>query len=65
MWVGAVALTLVYWAYFNWQIWRDSLTGFADGANIGLGLIMMAAPFAILLLLKAMSLLLRAFAQPK
>ena len=61
----ATALTTASWAYSSWQIWRDSLTGFAGGANIGLGLIMMAAPFAILVVLKAQSLTLRALARRK
>lgn len=48
LWAIAILLTALSWIYAVWQIWRDSLTGFAGGANIGLGLIMLAAPFAIL-----------------
>jgi len=55
-WLTAVALTLVSWTYAVWQMWHDSLTGFAGGANIGLGLIMMAAPIVIAVVLTAASL---------
>jgi hypothetical protein len=44
-------MSVGFWTYFVVQTWRDSLTGFAGGANIGLGLIMLASPFAILALL--------------
>lgn len=57
MWVTAVLLTGVSWTYYVWQVWRDSLSGFESGANIGLGLIMLTAPFAILLVLKGVSML--------
>ena len=46
-WLVSIGLTLVSWGYAVWQVWKDSLTGFAGGANIGLGLIMMAAPVLI------------------
>ena len=55
-WIAAVALTLVSWTYAVWQLWRDSLTGFAGGANIGLGLIMMGAPIVIAVVITAASL---------
>ena len=55
-WITAVSLTLVSWTYAVWQIWHDSLTGFAGGANIGLGLIMMAAPMVIAVVITAASL---------
>jgi hypothetical protein len=45
LWLIAVGLQSAFWCYFVWQIWQDSLTGFAGGANIGLGLIMLASPF--------------------
>jgi hypothetical protein len=55
-WTTAVALTLVSWIYAIWQLWQDSLTGFAGGADIGLGLIMMAAPIVIAVVITAASL---------
>lgn len=59
MWITAIGLSILSWSYFTWQIWRDSLTGFAGGANIGLGIIMLASPFAILLVLVLLSVALR------
>lgn len=52
-WLLAIALTSAFWCYFVWQVWQDSLTGFAGGANIGLGLIMMASPFVTIVCLAA------------
>ena len=46
-WLLAIVLGAAFWCYAAWQIWQDSLTGFAGGANIGLGLIMLASPFVI------------------
>ena len=63
MWLTAVVLTCIAWTYYVWQVWRDSLTGFAGGANMGLGLIMVASPFLILAVLKGVSFVLKA--QPK
>ena len=63
MWLTAVVLTCMAWTYYVWQVWRDSLTGFAGGANMGLGLIMVASPFLILAVLKGVSFVLKA--QPK
>jgi hypothetical protein len=51
LWWSGIAMSVGFWTYFVVQTWRDSLTGFAGGANIGLGLIMLASPFAILALL--------------
>ncbi|HEX8363846.1 MAG TPA: hypothetical protein VF603_01020 [Allosphingosinicella sp.] len=48
LWSIALALTIASWIYVVVQIRLDSLTGFAGGANIGLGLIMLASPFVIL-----------------
>jgi hypothetical protein len=59
LWITAVALTLGTWAYAVWQVWQDSLTGFAGGANIGLGLIMMGAPIVIACVITAASLVSR------
>ena len=59
MWTAAVLLTSAFWGYFAWQIWRDSLTGFAGGANIGLGMIMIASPFVVLAAMKGVSMFLR------
>jgi hypothetical protein len=55
LWITAVAFSLLTWTYAAWQVWRDSLTGFAGGANIGLGLIMMGAPIVITALVVAFS----------
>ena len=55
MWIVAIGLTLASWTYAVWQVWRDSLTGFAGGANIGAGLIMMAAPLLFAIILTAYS----------
>jgi hypothetical protein len=60
LWVVGVVLTIASWAYAVWQVWRDSLTGFAGGADIGLGLIMIAAPFVILSILLGLRSTLRA-----
>lgn len=51
LWGVAVALAVLFWTYFVYQIWRDSLTGFEGGANIGLGLIMMVSPVVSLVVL--------------
>jgi hypothetical protein len=64
MWIVAFVLTCGSWTYYVWQTWRDSLTGFAGGANIGAGMIMMAAPLGILLILKGVSWALRSRAAP-
>ena len=55
MWAIAVAFTLLLSGFDTWQVWRDSLTGFADGANIGLGIIMTAAPLVVSAILAALS----------
>ena len=55
LWGGGIILTACFCAFATWQIWRDSQTGFAGGANIGLGLIMLASPFFIILVLGAIS----------
>lgn len=47
-WAIAILLPSCFAAFAVCQLWRDSLTGFAGGANIGLGLIMMASPFITL-----------------
>lgn len=47
-WVLAILLPSLFAVFAVYQFWRDSLTGFAGGANIGLGLIMMASPFVTL-----------------
>jgi hypothetical protein len=59
LWGTATVLTFAFWTYMPFQIWRDSLTGFAGGANIGLGLIMLASPFIILFLLAIVALVAR------
>ena len=64
LWTVATLLTALFSAYFVWQIWRDSLAGFAGGANIGLGLIMLASPFAILIIVGIVALILRGDVRP-
>jgi hypothetical protein len=49
LWATAILLAVLVWAYCVYQTWLDSRTGFEGGANIGLGLIMLASPFFILL----------------
>ena len=56
MWVTAVVLVATLWGYVIWRTWQASLVDFAGGADIGLGFVMMAAPLAILLILKGVSL---------
>ncbi|HYG29632.1 MAG TPA: hypothetical protein VD887_05385 [Allosphingosinicella sp.] len=48
LWSIAFALTVAFGIYAVVQIRLDSLGSFAGGANIGLGLIMLASPFVIL-----------------
>ena len=59
MWAVAAALTALTWAFYAWQIWRASLVNFAGGADIGLGLIMLVAPFLVLLVMNLMSMFVR------
>ena len=59
LWAIASALTAGFWIYFILQIWGDSLSGFEGGANIGLGLIMLASPFLIMIVVGAVALLRR------
>jgi hypothetical protein len=56
LWGTAILLSVLFWAYCIYQTWLDSLTGFEGGANIGLGLIMLASPFLILLVVGILSL---------
>ena len=51
LWSTATLLTACFWAYATFRIWSASLTGFEGGADIGLGLIMMASPFLIMIIL--------------
>jgi hypothetical protein len=57
LWATAILLSLLVSAYCIYQTWLDSLTGFAGGADIGLGLIMLASPFFILLVVGIVALL--------
>jgi hypothetical protein len=57
LWLIASALTACFWVYAVLQIRHDSLGGFAGGANIGLGLIMLASPFLILMMVGLAALL--------
>ena len=51
LWRTAVLLTAGFSAFATWSIWHSSLSGFEGGADIGLGLIMLASPCFILLVL--------------
>jgi hypothetical protein len=64
VWMSAVLLTAIFWAFFVVQIWLDSLNNFEGGADIGLGLIMMASPFLILLALIPLSIAARIGRKP-
>jgi hypothetical protein len=59
MWATATALMTALWAFFVWQIYQDSLSGFAGGANIGLGLIMISGPVLSLIVLAIVGAILR------
>lgn len=48
LWATAIALTSAFWAFAVHQIWRASRTGFEGGADIGLGLIMLASPLFVI-----------------
>ena len=48
MWAVAFILTAAFWAFSVWSIWRASLHNFEGGADIGMGLIMLASPFVTL-----------------
>jgi uncharacterized membrane protein len=63
LWATTILTTVCFWAYFVWQIWQDSLTGFAGGANIGLGLIMLGSPFVVLAVVCVVALFRRALAR--
>lgn len=57
LWALASGLTVCFWIYAVVQIRLDSLGGVAGGANIGLGLIMLASPFLIMLVVGLAALL--------
>ena len=59
LWIAAFSLTCAFWGYSIWQIWQDSLSGFAGGANIGLGLIMLASPFVVHMFLRLLALFMK------
>jgi len=65
MWAVAALLSIASWAYAVWRLRQGYLANFEGGADIGLGLIMMAAPFAILIILIILGLVLRAAAHLK
>jgi hypothetical protein len=51
MWFIAAAMMLSFWTFFVWQVRQDYLANFPGGANIGLGLMMLAAPVIVCLCL--------------
>lgn len=55
LWMTAVLLTVMFWCYFVYQLWRDSLDA-GGGANIGLGLLAMVSPFITLFVVMLVSL---------
>lgn len=50
LWRTAAGLTVLFAVYAVLQTWYDAHSGFAGGANIGLGLIMLASPIITLLI---------------
>ena len=59
LWSLAAVLTACFWGFAAFRIWSASLTGFEGGADIGLGLIMMASPFMIMAVVGVAALLRR------
>jgi hypothetical protein len=47
-WLTGLALTFGLWGYYLFEGVRTQLSGETSGANIGLGLLMLASPFIII-----------------
>lgn len=55
LWVTAVFLTTMFWCYFVYQLWSDSLSDFAGGANIGHGILAMISPLITIFIVMLVS----------
>jgi hypothetical protein len=51
LWAVALGFAIAAWGFAIWQIHQDFLNNFAGGADIGLGVVMLASPFVSLLVL--------------
>lgn len=58
-WAVAIGMTVLFATFAVWQLRHDYLADFAGGANIGLGIIMMASPWITLIMMGVMALLAR------
>lgn len=59
LWAVAISMTALFATFAVWQLRQDYLADFAGGANIGLGIIMMASPWITLIVMGVMALLAR------
>jgi hypothetical protein len=59
LWAVAISMTALFATFAVWQLRKDYLADFAGGANIGLGIIMMASPWITLIVMGVMALLAR------
>ncbi len=59
LWAVAISMTALFATFAVWQLRQDYLADFAGGANIGLGIIMMASPWIRLIVMGVMALLAR------
>ncbi len=59
LWAVAISMTALFATFAVWQLRQDYLADFAGGANIGLGIIMMASPWITLIMMGVMALLAR------
>ncbi|CAM5454203.1 hypothetical protein [Sphingobium scionense] len=59
LWAVAIGMTTLFATFAVWQLRQDYLADFAGGANIGLGIIMMASPWITLIVMGVMALLVR------
>jgi len=59
LWAVAIGMTALFATFAVWQLRQDYLADFAGGANIGLGIIMMASPWITLIVMGVMALLAR------
>jgi len=59
LWAVAISMTALFATFAVGQLRQDYLADFAGGANIGLGIIMMASPWITLIVMGVMALLAR------
>lgn len=57
LWAVAIGMTSLFATFAVWQLRQDYLTDFAGGADIGLGIIMMASPWITLAAMGCLALL--------